>query len=285
MADQERASIVAGINDLPKVILQAEDGARAEVYLHGAHVTSWAPAGGDERLFLSRTSDVKPGGAIRGGVPVVFPQFSDRGPLPKHGFARSMAWEITGQVHDAGTVTARFRLHDNAATFAIWPYRFVAELAVTVGGPALAMSLDVQNTGAEIFDFTAALHTYLCVADVAETAVLGLQDTAFLDTTAGGGEGVQGALELHFDGEVDRIYFAVPHELYLRDPARRLAVHAAGFPDVVTWNPGPAKGATLADLEPEGYRRFVCIEAAAIGQPVRLAPGEGWQGSQTLSAQ
>jgi glucose-6-phosphate 1-epimerase len=285
MADLERAMVVTGINGLPKVVLEAQDGARAEVYLHGAHVTSWMPAGGEERLFLSRTSEFKPGGAIRGGVPVVFPQFSDRGPLPKHGFARSMAWELGGQTPDAGTVTARFHLHDNAATFALWPYRFVAELAVTVGGPALTISLGVQNTGAEVFDFMAALHTYLHVADVAETAVLGLQDTAFLDTTADGGEGVQKELELHFAGEVDRVYFAAPRDLYLRDPARRLAVHAAGFPDVVTWNPGPAKGATLGDLEPEGYRRFVCIEAAAIGQPVRLASGEGWQGSQTLSAQ
>jgi len=285
MVDLERVPIVAGINGLPKVVLQAEDGARAEVYLHGAHVTSWAPAGGEERLFLSRTSEFKPGGAIRGGVPVAFPQFSDRGPLSKHGFARSMAWEIAGREHDARTLTARFRLHDNAATFALWPYRFTAELAVTVGGPALVIRLEVHNTGGEAFDFMAALHTYLTVADVADTAVLGLQHTAFVDTTAGGGEGVQTELELHFVGEVDRIYFAAPRELYLRDPARRLAVRAEGFPDVVTWNPGPAKGATLVDLEPEGCRHFVCIEAAAIGQPVRLAPGEGWQGSQALLAE
>jgi len=32
------------------------------------------------------------------------------------------------------------------------------------------------------------------------------------------------------------------------------------------------------------YRRFVCVEAATVGSPVRLAPGERWEGTQTLEA-
>jgi hypothetical protein len=80
---------------LPPTTLLPPDGARAEIYPHGTHVTSWVPAGGSERLFLSPASEFRPGAPIRGGVPVVFPQFSGLGSLPKHGFVRLLSWEMT----------------------------------------------------------------------------------------------------------------------------------------------------------------------------------------------
>ena len=84
---------VAGRGGLDRVTLSSRDGARAEVYLQGAHVTSWRPATDDrERLFLSERSKYCPGGAIRGGIPVIFPQFAAEGPLPRHGFARTSRW-------------------------------------------------------------------------------------------------------------------------------------------------------------------------------------------------
>ena len=54
------------------------------------------PAGGEDWLYLSPQADYSPGASIRGGVPVVFPQFSGMGPLPKHGLVRTMTWEYTG---------------------------------------------------------------------------------------------------------------------------------------------------------------------------------------------
>jgi glucose-6-phosphate 1-epimerase len=103
---------VAGAGNLPKVILTAADGARAEVYLHGAHVTSWLPAGASEdRLFLSRRSRFAAGAAIRGGIPVCFPQFATQGPLPSHGFARVTAWDLVrADVLDDGSARAVLRL-------------------------------------------------------------------------------------------------------------------------------------------------------------------------------
>ena len=78
---------------LPRIQLSHASGGTAEVYPYGAHVTSWVPAGGTEALFLSRAAKFEPGSAIRGGVPVIFPQFAELGPLPKHGFARTQTWE------------------------------------------------------------------------------------------------------------------------------------------------------------------------------------------------
>jgi len=40
----------------------------------------------------------------------------------------------------------------------------------------------------------------------------------------------------------------------------------------------------MADLSPGDFRRFLCVEAALIGQPAQLAASEHWWGRQTLVA-
>jgi glucose-6-phosphate 1-epimerase len=81
---------------------------------------------------------------------------------------------------------------------------------------------------------------------------------------------------------VNRIYFDAPAEARLVEPGRMTVIRKAGLADVVVWNPAAAKCASMPDLEPDDYQRFVCVEAATVGSPVRLAPGERWQGTQTL---
>ena len=58
----------------PAVHLRSPAGAQATVLLHGAHVVSWIPALGEEQLYLSPTSALGGTAAVRGGVPVIFPQ-------------------------------------------------------------------------------------------------------------------------------------------------------------------------------------------------------------------
>ena len=50
--------------------------------------------------------------------------------------------------------------------------------------------------------------------------------------------------------------------------------------DVVVWNPGPAKAKAMTDLPDDDWTRFLCIEAASIGRPVVLGPGQQWTGRQ-----
>ncbi len=49
----EIAKIVSGNGGLPKVQITSP-AASAEIYLHGAQLTSWQPAGSEEVIFLSR---------------------------------------------------------------------------------------------------------------------------------------------------------------------------------------------------------------------------------------
>ena len=78
---------------LPATELQLAGGDRVVIARHGAQVLSWV-AGGRERLYLSPRSVMDGQAAIRGGIPVCFPQFNLRGTLPKHGFARHLAWTL-----------------------------------------------------------------------------------------------------------------------------------------------------------------------------------------------
>lgn len=269
---------------VPQTLIAA-DGASAVVHAHGAQVISWRPVGGVERLFLSRTADYRAQAAIRGGIPVIFPQFAGEGSLPKHGFARVSEWRFDGGTRAVdGAASASWTLCDDETTRTLWLHAFAAQLTVVVGGSTLAVTLAVHNAGATPMRFTAALHSYFAVEDIAEVTVLGLGGHRYRDTAAGGVERRQTERALRIVGEVDRIYFDVPESLRLQERHCRLQIEAAGFPDVVIWNPGEVRGAALTDLEADGYAHMLCIEAAVIGRPVQLAPGERWQGTQTLIA-
>jgi len=266
----------------------ARDGACVALYTHGAHVTSWKPASGEERLFLSSRSAFAPNAAIRGGVPIIFPQFASMGPLPKHGFARTVDWELlrAGRTRK-GQGEAQLRLTASETTRAQWNHAFEATFVVTVSGMSLSLALSVLNEDAAPIEFTAALHTYLLVDDVRETSVRGLQGVGYRDAAAGNAEGFQESESLETGpggAELDRIYFDVPAPLEVRDARRRTRLTMAGFRDVVVWNPGEERAKALTDLEPGGWLRMLCVEAAAIGAPVRLQPGERWTGQQTLMA-
>lgn len=264
-----------------RIPLRANDGATAEIHMRGAHLTCWTPVGESaSRLFVSDRAIYAEGVPIRGGVPVIFPQFAGEGPLPKHGFARTAPWRLREQQDDC----AVFEWADDDSTRAHWPHAFAARLSVTIGGTALTVALDITNTGSSPFHFTTALHTYLAVQDIADAQVLGLQELHYRDTAQGGRMAREADAALRIVGEVDRNYFATPPSLKLRDGSRTLRVEQTGFLDTVVWNPGAATSANFKDLAPDDYQRFLCIEAATIAQPVALPPGGQWHGSQRLIA-
>jgi glucose-6-phosphate 1-epimerase len=266
--------------------IAAPAGDRADIYAHGAHTVSWKPGGNSEHLFLSAISGFGPGSAIRGGVPVIFPQFGEQGPLRKHGFARLCDWQAGPVEKGADSITATFILEDGDDTRRLWPHAFRAEMRIAVSPGRLGLNLTVTNPGPESFAFTAALHTYLRVTDVLKTTIEGLAGVRYHDTTVvPWTERIEAESPVRFLAELDRIYYAVQRPLRVCTPERVTRVETSGFPDAVLWNPGPSKSAALADMEPGGYRRFVCVEAAIVGQPVSVAPGGFWGGTQTLIAE
>ena len=264
--------------------LRHPSGARATVLLDGAHVVSFVPAAGDEVLFLSRDAKFATGTTVRGGIPVIFPQFADRGPLPKHGFARTTRWQPVAEPAPDDSARAILRLDADAATRALWPASFRAELVVELLERALDVTLTVWNRGDAPFTFTAALHTYFAVSDVRAATLRGLAGTRYESRATGEPEGVETRDPVAVAGEVDRVYLGAPPQLVLHDGARTIAIAQRGFVDAVLWNPGPEKARALPDLADDEWTRMLCIEAATIEHPVTLAPRAAWTGAQTLVA-
>lgn len=261
--------------------LEGPQGAQARLSLHGAQLLSWTPsASAAERLFVSGASRYGDGQSIRGGIPVIFPQFANRGPLPKHGLARTRPWTLLGLAQDR----VRLELRDDAHTRAVWPRAFRLLLEATLSERALTVSLRVENPGDSAFEFTAALHTYLRVADIAQVRLHGLGECRYLDATRDFSAGRQNEAELRFGPELDRVYPDAPRQLRVDDGPCATLIHSDGFADAVIWNPGATKAAALDDMEPGGERRMLCVEAAQAQGAIRLAPGEHWQGAQTLIA-
>ena len=153
-----------------------------------------------------------------------------------------------------------------------------------VGGDQLGVTLTVENRGRSPLAFTAALHSYLRVHDVRDATIVGLRGTRHRESGAPGTLVREPDDALRVDGEVDRVYVGVPRTLTLWEPARSLEVAFEGFPDAVIWNPGETKASALADMEPGGDRRMVCVEAAAVQQPVTLEAGARWSGTQRFRA-
>ena len=262
----------------------------------------WTPPGGSPRLWLSPGAQCGPGLAIRGGIPVIFPQFAGRGPLPKHGVARNRGWEVLESPQSAaatvegtaGTGSAdgatagsgvrwRARLTDDDATRAIWPHRFELILTVRAEGDRLDTTLTVRNTDDVEWTFTAALHTYLALGDPG-ALIHGLGGRIAEDNAAGGtsitlgtaGEALQAVTAR------DIAVLDADEPLTLDDPRLGpLVVTGEGFGDRVVWNPGPGHG--LSDVPEGDERNFVCIETAEL-TAIMIQPGGIWNGRQTLLA-
>jgi glucose-6-phosphate 1-epimerase len=278
--------IVPGKNGMSTVLLSHPSGSSADVYLNGAHVTSWIPAGGKEVLFMGKTASFAPGDPIRGGIPVVFPQFANIGPLPQHGFARKSEWQLSENPDSSDDpASVKLVLTDDHRTRELWPYHFRTELTAKIDEKTLQVKLDVFNTGDELFTFTAALHTYIAVADIRESALRGFGGKWYLDKTQGGNETKDDAKKLVITDETDRVYLKAPKKVEVEDRGndRRIEVRAAGFKDAVVWNPWVEKVTGFIGLDTEDYLRMICVEAAQIGSPVELKPGGTWGGAQILA--
>ena len=246
------------------------------VALHGAHVLSWT-SGGTERLYLSPRAVFDGQAPIRGGVPVCFPQFNMRGPLPKHGFARTSTW-TQAPADDA----LELQLHSSPDTLALWPHAFSATLRVELAPGILKFAFSVHNTGSQPLDFALALHSYLRVQNLARLELHGLAAQPYWDDVAQTNRLEPGLVM--FDGEVDRVYQAPAEPLILVDGAQQLRIaQSENLADTVVWNAGAAKCAAIADMPADGYLQMVCVEAAQVNTPITLAADAHWTGWQSLS--
>lgn len=284
--------IIKGINGLEKAVLRGLRGCSAEVYLYGAHVTSWKNDLGEELLFVSSKAIFKPPKAIRGGIPICFPQFSSLGPLEAHGFARNRFWTVDpdpppSPANSPNKVYIDLLLKPSEEDLKIWPHSFEFRLRVMLGpGGDLLLTSRVRNTDSKPFIFTFAYHNYFSVSDISEVRVEGLETLDYLDNLKNKERFTEQGDAITFETEVDKIYLSTPTKIAILDHERKrtFVIRKDGLPDAVVWNPWDKKAKALPDFGDDEYKYMLCVEPAAIEKPITLKPGEEWRGRQELSA-
>jgi glucose-6-phosphate 1-epimerase len=250
----------------------------AIVYLQGAHLTHWQPAGHEPVLFLSKKSDFERGKAIRGGVPIAFPWFaSDTNPNrfegrpgPSHGFARIQEWAVAAATHAGEDVHITLKLDPTSMSRAMGFDHFEVTFALTLG-KRLTMRLTVANESDDPLRFEEALHSYYAVSDVKSVTVTGLEPTPFVDKTQHSMMKPAAHEPLRLTGFTDRVYENTAASCSIRDAqaGRRITIDKTGSNTTVVFNPWR----DLSDMSGDGWREMLAVETANAGaNAIALAP-------------
>src|SRR5271155_2052797 len=280
------ASVSRGNGAMPRVRITSPL-CEAEMYLHGAQVTSWKPAGSDEVLFLSTKSRWTDGRAIRGGIPICFPWFRAKAndpQAPAHGFVRTRAWLLESILEEDDTVVVSMVTESDEHTRRWWPGEFRLVHRATFGSQ-LKLELICTNTGTTPLSFEEALHTYNRVADVQGVRLQGLDTVRFLDNTDSNREYTQHD-DVTIASQTDSAYLNTQNPVELSDPKmqRRIRLAKANSLTTVVWNPWREKASELRDLADGEWKQFVCVEASNIlGAAVHLEPGQEHRITATLN--
>jgi len=265
------------VNGLAAVQVSSKS-ASGLVFLQGAQLAAFQPAGQEPVIWMSENANYAPGKALRGGVPICFPWFGahpEQREFPAHGFARTRAFEYRGaRVDSAGRTELEFVLESDEQTRVWFPYAFTARLRIALG-QTLGLKFLVSNRDTQPFAFEEALHSYFAVADVTQAAVRGLEGARYVDKVREQAVFTEGTRELRFVAETDRVYESTA-TCTIEDPAakRVVVIEKENSAATVVWNPWETKADSMSDLAGGQWPHFVCIETVnALENAITLAPG------------
>lgn len=252
--------------------------ASADIALQGAHLTAWQPTDEAPVVWLSPKATFAPGKSIRGGIPICWPWFGAHPVhphLPAHGFARTLAWRVVecAALPD-GSTRIMFELPRTDTVRTLWPHSCRVTYTVTIGR-TLTLELATTNTGSHPFILSEALHAYFAIGDIDAVRIMGLEGCDYLDKVDGFRRKTQKG-EVTIAGETDRIYLGTPADHIIEDQKlqRRIHITKRQSRSTIVWNPWADKSAQMGDMEPEGYRRMVCVESGnAVEDAVTVMPG------------
>ena len=254
------------------------------IHTFGATVTSWIHHS-TEILFLSKQAVLDGTKPIRGGIPIVFPQFGTGDILvgeagsKQHGFARNKIWEVMHVEKEKAVL----RLKADKETKAIYPYDF--ELYYKVELRESALYTELRVVALTDLQFTALLHTYFRVEDIKDVLVKGLGGLTYRDKLTGQQTKEKNG-DVQIGSEVDRIYPDTPSKLSLTLGQHRVQIEKSeSLPDAVLWNPWIAKSKAMSDFGDEEYKHMVCLEPGCVTERVHLTRGDEWIGWQCITVQ
>lgn len=288
----------SNFGDLPIItVLNSTNGASMKLTLLGGSIYSYITSDGTERLFLSKSSKTDGSKSLRGGIPIVFPQFGP-GRLKQHGFARGMNWTFdeSSVKQDGDNVSFVVYFTNSPETMELFPFEFHLELFVTFNGHSFETKLKVDNTSQQDFRFQYLLHTYhLLPCDISETTIRGLDGLKNVDKLKSFGEMLSYFKgDLIIDTNHDAIYAneSLPNKtisVLNKSEKEMFKVDIGLFNgekevpcDVVVWNPW-VDGKKMSDFDNDGYKSMVCIEPGCVNRYETCCPKSSWTLTQKVT--
>jgi len=128
-------------------------------------IVSGLNVNGIDVLYLEETTIDSPSGAVRGGVPILFPfagellngrLVASGTEMPRHGFARRKAWQVTSRTAMAITM----RLTPDEDIRSQFPFEYGVSQIVTATPRGLRIDLHVENHDARSFPIAPGWHPY-----------------------------------------------------------------------------------------------------------------------------
>jgi D-hexose-6-phosphate mutarotase len=261
---------------LIKAVVESDHGT-AEIYLKGAHVTSFQQKEEKLLLFMSPSAKIPRGNMLHGGIPICFPWFGHReGETLSHGFARNSIWDLVETKKESdGSVSLSLQLPCSVFKQAGWSPVDV-QYRVTVG-KKLQLELLVHNTTTIPFSYEECFHSYFLVGDIGEVTIHGLKGLSYLDKNEDFAMKKELSDELPILGETNSVYLnsQAPIEIHDSSLCRTIRIEKENSRSTVVWNPWDKKSKEIVDFGLEDYQHMLCVESGNVKEyMITLAPGE-----------
>ncbi len=252
--------------------------ATLELYLHGAHVTSYRPHINHEVLWMSDTAVYQTGKAMRGGIPLCWPWFGAHAHNPEraqHGYARTSHFSVLSTSADAQATSITLTLDPAAAPYAEWQNSACLEVEIRLSD-SLWMEMRTTNKSNSTLTVSNALHSYYRISSRDRISIPDVTGLTYLDKPQHYKQ-LQQTSAIEINGEVDRVYLEPPSKIELLDSGRQLStsISSWGNHNLVIWNPGEKNAKAMSDFDDQGFEQMLCIEPAnALDQSINIKPAE-----------
>ena len=281
----QKVKFVQVAPELIKAMLNFAEQAYAEIHLQGAHLTRWTDTVGRDNIFTSNTAIYKPGIPIRGGNPIIFPQFGP-GEICQHGFARNSIWRVLGTevTADATVLSLELKPEDVDSHYREqWPHDFVLTLTISLG-ETLATQMKVCNPNSYPLAFTQGFHTYLAVDNIKNTEIHDLSGLEYLDNLREHAIFSEERKRVSITDFIDRRYQNIPASITISDTSegRLIVMETKNCQDAFVWNPWQEAEKNFADLAPQSYQKFICVEPGNMKTAILLEAEQEFVAEQEI---
>jgi glucose-6-phosphate 1-epimerase len=225
---------------------------------------------------------------VRGGVPILFPQFAtdDSLDIPKHGWARQLNWQLVSQStrnvfgtcdnHGSPINSSKvvFQLEADDHSLAKSHPGAKLQLTIFTCSEGLRITLQVSNCGTKAWQFSGGLHPYLFTGQInssMQSSPISIstkhpQKYTCRLTHHSGQLLADHSLELKNGQELQ--LHGTQSIRFNRYDGVTLDLSSTGFSDWVIWSPGYEGAKNLKDLPIDDWSKFVCIEPVWLGKRI-----------------